>query len=244
MNRNVVIEVQDDGRGLNPERIRQKALEKGLLNANEQLDDQALYQLIFAPGFSTADSISNLSGRGVGMDVVKRSIDALRGSIELDSVLGKGCCVRIRLPLTLAIIDGFLVSVGDTPLVIPLDMVTECLEAEHVPITSSYDYRELRGKPLPLIHLRQHFSIHSSKAKRQNIVVVSHGKQQLGLVVDHLLGEQQIVIKPLGSLFMQLKDISGSSILGSGQVALILDIPGMLQRMRESVRTPVYAHLS
>ncbi len=115
---NVVIEVQDDGRGLNPERIRQKALEKGLLNANEQLDDQALYQLIFAPGFSTADSISNLSGRGVGMDVVKRSIDALRGSIELDSVLGKGCCVRIRLPLTLAIIDGFLVSVGDTPLVI------------------------------------------------------------------------------------------------------------------------------
>jgi two-component system chemotaxis sensor kinase CheA len=104
---NVVIEVQDDGRGLNPERIRQKALEKGLLNANEQLDDQALYQLIFAPGFSTADSISNLSGRGVGMDVVKRSIDALRGSIELDSVLGKGCCVRIRLPLTLAIIDGF-----------------------------------------------------------------------------------------------------------------------------------------
>ncbi len=241
---NVVIEVQDDGRGLNPERIRQKALEKGLLNANEQLDDQALYQLIFAPGFSTADSISNLSGRGVGMDVVKRSIDALRGSIELDSVPGKGCGVRIRLPLTLAIIDGFLVSVGDTPLVIPLDMVTECLEAEHEPITSTYDYRELRGKPLPLIHLRQHFSIHSSKAKRQNIVVVSHGKQQLGLVVDHLLGEQQIVIKPLGSLFMQLKDISGSSILGSGQVALILDIPGMLQRMRESVRTPVYAHLS
>jgi len=241
---NVVIEVQDDGRGLNPERIRQKALEKGLLNANEQLDDQALYQLIFAPGFSTADSISNLSGRGVGMDVVKRSIDALRGSIELDSVPGKGCCVRIRLPLTLAIIDGFLVSVGDTPLVIPLDMVTECLEAEHEPITSTYDYRELRGKPLPLIHLRQHFSIHSSKAKRQNIVVVSHGKQQLGLVVDHLLGEQQIVIKPLGSLFMQLKDISGSSILGSGQVALILDIPGMLQRMRESARAPVYAHLS
>ncbi|WP_316671832.1 chemotaxis protein CheA [uncultured Tolumonas sp.] len=241
---NVVIEVQDDGRGLNPERIRQKALEKGLLNANEQLNEQALYQLIFAPGFSTADSISNLSGRGVGMDVVKRSIDALRGSIELDSALGKGCCVRIRLPLTLAIIDGFLVSVGDTPLVIPLDMVTECLEADAGYNEATYNYRELRGKPLPLIHLRQHFSIHSSKVKRQNIVVVSHGKHQLGLVVDHLLGEQQIVIKPLGSLFTQLKDISGSSILGSGQVALILDIPGMLQRMRERVRTPVYAHLS
>jgi two-component system chemotaxis sensor kinase CheA len=241
---NVVIEVQDDGRGLNPERIRQKAIEKNLLNANEQIDNQALYQLIFAPGFSTADSISNLSGRGVGMDVVKRSIDALRGTIELDSTPGKGCCVRIRLPLTLAIIDGFLVSVGDTPLVIPLDMVTECLEADHEETNSSYDYRELRGKPLPLIHLRQHFSIESAKAKRQNIVVVSHGKQQLGLVVDHLLGEQQIVIKPLGSLFTQLKDISGSSILGSGQVALILDIPGMLQRMRESARSPVYAYLS
>ena len=240
---NVVIEVQDDGRGLNPERIRQKALEKGLLNANEQLDNQALYQLIFAPGFSTADSISSLSGRGVGMDVVKRSIDALRGSIELDSVPGKGCCVRIRLPLTLAIIDGFLVSVGDTPLVLPLQSVTECLEAHHSDIGDrTYSYLELRGKPLPIVRLREHFGVDNKKSQRENIVVVRQGKQQLGLVVDTLLGEQQIVIKPLGALFEHLHDISGSSILGSGHVALILDISGLQKRvhhrLNNSMATP------
>ena len=203
-----------------------------------------MYQLIYEPGFSTADRVSNLSGRGVGMDVVRRNVEALRGTIELDSTPGSGCCVQIRLPLTLAIIDGFLVSVGDTPLVIPLDMVTECLEATHVIDDAIYDYRELRGKPLPIIHLRHHFSIDGQPSKRQNIVVVSHGKQQLGLIVDQLLGEQQIVIKPLGTLFSQLKDISGSSILGSGQVALILDIPGMLQKMHEQISSAQCTHFS
>ncbi|WP_024871974.1 chemotaxis protein CheA [Tolumonas lignilytica] len=229
---NVVIEVQDDGRGLNPGRIREKALEKGLISTTDQLNDQALYQLIFAPGFSTAESISNLSGRGVGMDVVKRSIDALRGTIELDSIPGRGCCVRIRLPLTLAIIDGFLISVGETPLVLPLQSVTECLEARYADIGDrTYSYLELRGKPLPIVRLREHFGVESKKPQRENIVVVRQGKQQLGLVVDTLLGEQQIVIKPLGALFEHLHDISGSSILGSGHVALILDIPGLQQRV-------------
>ncbi|WP_409420750.1 chemotaxis protein CheA [Pseudaeromonas sp. ZJS20] len=227
----IVIEVRDDGRGLDPARIKQKAIQKGLIPPEIQLSDSEVYQLIFEAGFSTAEQVSNLSGRGVGMDVVRRNVEALRGTIELDSELGAGCCVRIRLPLTLAIIDGFLVSVGDTPLVIPLEMVTECLEADGRQDPPCYDYRELRGRPLPLVHLRQHFSIEGQQNKRENIVVVRHGKQQLGLIVDQLLGEQQIVIKPLGSLFSQLKDISGSSILGSGQVALILDIPGMLQRM-------------
>lgn len=229
----IVIEVQDDGRGLDAEKIRSKAIQRGIIGSDAQLDEYALYQLIFEPGFSTAESVSNLSGRGVGMDVVKRNVEALRGTIELESTPGAGCCVRIRLPLTLAIIDGFLVSVGDTPLVIPLDMVTECLECVSGAHAKVYDYRELRGSPLPLINLRHHFSIDGQRAKRENIVVVSHGKQQLGLIVDHLLGEQQIVIKPLGSLFSQLRDISGSSILGSGQVALILDVPGMLQRMHD-----------
>ena len=229
----IVIEVHDDGKGLDSERIRQKAISKGLIDEHAMLDESALYQLIFEPGFSTAETVSSLSGRGVGMDVVRRNVEALRGTIELESQPGAGCCVRLRLPLTLAIIDGFLVSVGDTPLVIPLDMVTECLESDQHSQALTYDYRELRGRPLPLINLRRHFDIEGAKAKRENIVVVSHGKHQLGLVVDHLLGEQQIVIKPLGSIFSQLRDISGSSILGSGQVALILDIPGMLQRMHE-----------
>lgn len=242
---NVVIEVRDDGRGLNAARIREKAIEKGLLDPSEQPDDRTLYQYIFAPGFSTASAISNLSGRGVGMDVVKRSIDSLRGSIELDSEPGQGCCVRIRLPLTLAIIDGFLISIGDTPLVLPLESVTECLEAQQADIGErTYSYLELRGKPLPIIRLRKHFGIDGERPARENIVVVSQGHQRMGLVVDHLLGEQQIVIKPLGSLFSQLKDISGSSILGSGQVALILDIVGMQQRMRDLIRTqqPVMTH--
>ena len=229
----IVIEVQDDGRGLDAERIRQKAFQKGLISADTVLDDNAAYQLIFEPGFSTAEAVSNLSGRGVGMDVVRRNVEALRGSIELDSQPGQGCCIRIRLPLTLAIIDGFLVNVGNTPLVIPLDMVTECLDAAGISSQHKYSYRELRGHPLPVINLRHHFSIDGPTSKRENIVVVSHGRQQLGLIVDQLLGEQQIVIKPLGQLFTQLKDISGSSILGSGQVALILDIPGMLQHVHE-----------
>jgi len=239
----IVIEVRDDGRGLDPERIRQKAIQKGLISAETPLSDSDVYQLIFEAGFSTAEQVSNLSGRGVGMDVVRRNVEALRGSIELDSQLGMGCCVRIRLPLTLAIIDGFLVSVGETPLVIPLEMVTECLEADSNQAKACYDYRELRGRPLPLVHLRQHFAIDGLQSKRENIVVVRHGKQQLGLIVDQLLGEQQIVIKPLGSLFSQLKDISGSSILGSGQVALILDIPGMLQRMHGMAQVTTQRHL-
>lgn len=231
---NVVIEVRDDGRGLNASAIREKAIEKGLLDPSEQPDNKTLFEYIFAPGFSTAHAISNLSGRGVGMDVVKRSIDSLRGSIEVTSIPGQGCCVSIRLPLTLAIIDGFLISVGDTPLVLPLESVTECLEAQQADIgESAYSYLELRGKPLPIIRLRQHFGIDGERPARENIVVVRQGSQQVGLVVDHLLGEQQIVIKPLGSIFSQLKDISGSSILGSGQVALILDIVGIQQRMRE-----------
>lgn len=228
----IVIEVIDDGKGLNPEKIREKALSKGIIHPEDNLDEQALYQLIFAPGFSTAEAVSNLSGRGVGMDVVKRSVEALRGNIELDSHPGKGCCVRIRLPLTLAIIDGFLISVGDTPLALPLESVTECLEAKEEEIGArDYSYMELRGKPLPLVRLRRHFGISAEPAIRENIVVVKQGKQQLGLVVDALLGEQQIVIKPLGSLFEHLPDISGSSILGSGQVALILDIGGLQQRV-------------
>lgn len=228
----VVIEVIDDGKGLNPDKIRTKALDKGIIQPEDSLTDQALYQLIFAPGFSTADAVSNLSGRGVGMDVVKRSVEALRGNIELDSHLGAGCCVRIRLPLTLAIIDGFLISVGDTPLALPLESVTECLEAKEDELgIRGYSYMELRGKPLPLVRLRQHFGINAGPPVRENIVVVKQGKQQLGLVVDSLLGEQQIVIKPLGSLFEHLPDISGSSILGSGQVALILDINGLQQRV-------------
>ena len=228
----IVLEVSDDGRGLNTERIREKAIARGMLDADAQLSDQDIHLLIFEPGFSTADAVSNLSGRGVGMDVVRSAIDELRGIIEIESQPGKGCTFRIRLPLTLAIIDGFLVSVGGDHFVIPLDMVTECME-ERTDALDASGHLNLRGKPLPSVDLGRHFGLRGDPRVRRNIVVVSQGRQQAGLIVEQLLGELQTVIKPLGQMFQHLSGISGSTILGSGQVALILDIPSLFRHLQQ-----------
>ncbi|WP_314926906.1 chemotaxis protein CheA [Aeromonas piscicola] len=227
----IVIEIKDDGAGLNKARILQKAQERGLIATNAALTDQEIYQLIFEPGFSTAEAITNLSGRGVGMDVVKRNITALRGSVELDSKPGQGTRVQIRLPLTLAIIDGFLVRVSTTHYVIPLDMVIECVELTQGALadTQGRNYLNLRGEVLPFVRLQHYFDVEGARGRRENIVVVSHGGRKSGLVVDELLGEFQTVIKPLGKLFQRLQGISGSTILGGGEVALILDIPSLIQ---------------
>lgn len=233
----IVIEITDDGAGLNTERILQKAIERGLVPAEAQLSKQEINNLIFEPGFSTADTITNLSGRGVGMDVVKRNINALRGTVDLYSERGKGTTVRIRLPLTLAIIDGFLVGVGEASYVVPLDMVQECIElSESVQQRSSEmsHYINLRGEVLPLVFLREYFAASGSPGRRQNVVVVKTAGQKAGLVVDELQGELQTVIKPLGKLFSTLNSISGSTILGSGEVALILDIPSLIQQLTDS----------
>ncbi|WP_336756888.1 chemotaxis protein CheA [Aeromonas hydrophila] len=231
----IVIEIQDDGAGLNKARILQKAQERGLVTTNATLTDQEIYQLIFEPGFSTAEAITNLSGRGVGMDVVKRNIQALRGSVELDSKPGLGTRVQIRLPLTLAIIDGFLVRVSTTHYVIPLDMVIECVELTQSALadTQGRNYINLRGEVLPFVRLQHYFDVEGTRGRRENIVVVSHGGKKSGLVVDELLGEFQTVIKPLGKLFQRLQGISGSTILGGGEVALILDIPSLIQHAIE-----------
>jgi len=232
----IVIEVSDDGHGLNTARIREKAIARGLIDAQANLSEHDIQRLIFAAGFSTADAVSDLSGRGVGMDVVRSAIDALRGSIDIDSVLGQGTTFRIRLPLTLAIIDGFLVSLGDEHLVVPLDLVTECIELDATQLARcTYGYIELRGKPLPCIDLAAHFGLPASHTSRRNIVVVNFGRQQAGLIVDHLQGELQTVIKPLGLLFQHLQGISGSTILGSGQIALILDIASLFNTLQHSV---------
>ena len=232
----IVIEVADDGHGLNTARIREKAIARGLIDAQANLPEHDIQRLIFAAGFSTADNVSDLSGRGVGMDVVRSAIDALRGSIEIDSRPGLGCTFRIRLPLTLAIIDGFLVSLGEEHFVVPLDMVTECLELEDGQLAeAAYGYLDLRGRPLPCIDLAAHFELPVQRGKRRNIVVVSLGRQQAGLVVDNLHGELQTVIKPLGLLFQHLEGISGSTILGSGQVALILDIASLFRHLQGRV---------
>jgi two-component system chemotaxis sensor kinase CheA len=225
----IIIEVSDDGGGLNKQRILKKAIERGLVNEGDVLSDKEIYNLIFEAGFSTADAVSNLSGRGVGMDVVRRNIAALRGTVDLDSVEGESTTVRIRLPLTLAIIDGFLVGVGDAVYVVPLDMVVECVErAAWENSGSEGRYLNLRGEVLPYMKLREHFEVEGEEVRRENVVVVRHGEHKVGLVVDKLLGEFQTVIKPLGKVFNQVSGIGGFTILGSGDVALILDVPGLI----------------
>jgi len=227
----VVIEVADDGGGLKRDRIVQKATERGLITAGQVLTDEQVFSLIFEPGFSTAEQVTNLSGRGVGMDVVKRNITALRGTVEVRSESGRGTRVCIRLPLTLAIIDGFQVGVGQSQFVIPLDLVEECVEMESAGgAAEGVGHITLHGSVLPLIHLHHMFDIRQKPGRRQSVVVVRGAGKRVGIVVDELLGELQAVIKPLSRLFSQLQGIGGSTILGTGKVALILDVPGLVER--------------
>jgi two-component system chemotaxis sensor kinase CheA len=221
----IVIEVSDDGGGLKRDRILAKALERGLAEPGRTYSDKEIFNLIFEPGFSTAEQVTNLSGRGVGMDVVKRNIVALRGSVEIASLEGAGCTVTVRLPLTLAIINGFQVGIGKSVFVIPMEMVEECIEFREEP---GRDWVDLRGQPLPFVRLRERFRIEGAPARRRSIVVVRYGSRRAGLVVDSLLGEFQTVIKPLGKVFAGARFLSGSSILGSGEVALILDMAALL----------------
>ena len=224
----IVIEVSDDGGGLNRERILAKGLERGLVEPGQALSDSQVYNLIFEPGFSTAEQITDLSGRGVGMDVVKRNITALRGSVDIDSRPGQGTTVSVRLPLTLAIINGFQVGVGSAVFVLPLEMVEECVAFSAEP---DRDYTNLRGQVLPFLRLRDLFELPGQPGPRENIVVLRHGNQRMGLVVDRLLGEAQTVIKPLSKVFARVQGLAGSSILGNGEVALILDVPSLMARV-------------
>ncbi|AEL07926.1 chemotaxis protein CheA [Xanthomonas campestris pv. raphani] len=224
----IVIQITDDGGGLNRDKILAKALERGLVEPGRQLSDREVFAMIFEPGFSTAEKVTNLSGRGVGMDVVKRNITALRGCVDIDSTAGVGTTISVRLPLTLAIINGFQVGIGKSVFVVPLDVVEECVE-----FTPDYtsDYIDLRGSVLPYVRLRDLFALGGKRQARESIVVIRQGAQRFGLVVDTLLGEWQTVIKPLSKVFAQVKGISGSSILGSGEVALILDVPSLIQQL-------------
>ncbi|MGE3772812.1 MAG: chemotaxis protein CheA, partial [Gammaproteobacteria bacterium] len=228
----IVIEVSDDGGGLDTAKIKAKAIERGLLAPTATPSTQEIHQLIFEAGFSTADAVSNLSGRGVGMDVVRRNIEALRGSIDIDSTPGAGTTVRIRLPLTLAIIDGFLVGLGAARYVLPLDVVVECMELAGAARreVAERGFLAIRGEAVPVLRLREVFDLGDGERARENIVIVRFGSLKAGLVVDELLGELQTVIKPLGKLFSFLQGITGSTILGSGEVALILDVPGLVKR--------------
>ncbi len=242
---NVVIEVSDDGRGLNRARILAKAVERGIVEEGAALSDHEVYQLIFEPGFSTAEAVTSLSGRGVGMDVVKKSVEALRGTITLSSRPGQGTLVQMRLPLTLAIIDGFMVGVGDTRFILPLDLVVECIELPADALSDgSPHYLNLRGEVLPYVSLREAFGIDGDAMRRPSVVVVRSGELKTGLLVDALHGEIQTVIKPMSRIFRHLRAISGTSILGSGDIALIVDVHQLVQgSVERAARGPAAAAL-
>ena len=226
----VLISIKDDGKGLDRDRIRAKAEETGLVAPDQEVTDAELFQLIFHPGFSTAQKITSVSGRGVGMDVVKRMIDALRGTIDIASTPGEGAVFTLRLPLTLAIIDGLLVRVAGERYVLPLSAVEECIELspEDDARSTGRDFLNIRGDLVPFVRLRGLFDLHGPVSPHPKVVVVAAGEFRFGLVVDQILGGHQTVIKSLSKLHADIPTFSGATILGDGSVALILDIPRLL----------------
>ncbi|MDR7091563.1 chemotaxis protein CheA [Cellvibrio fibrivorans] len=225
---NIVIGIHDDGGGLDVERIRKKAIANGILEEGIHLSRQELFQLIFHPGLSTAEQVTNLSGRGVGMDVVKRNIEELQGGIEIESEIGVGTSFSIRLPLTLAIIDGFHVTAGHIDFIVPQNTILECVDLNSLSHVQGQNCVNLRGEQVPYIRLREIFSLQPKDHSREKIVVVQFGEKRAGIVVDELHGEIQTVVKPMGPIFQALKGIGGSSLLGTGAVALILDIQQLI----------------
>jgi two-component system chemotaxis sensor kinase CheA len=230
----LVVRMADDGAGLDRERIAARARERGLAADPERMADAELYRLILEPGFSTAREVTDLSGRGVGLDVVRRSIEALRGSVGIASEPGRGTTITLRMPLTLALIDGFSVGVGGETFVLPLESVVECVELPRERHdTGGEGVLSLRGAPLPYLRLRDFLGAGGEHGGRESVVVIRHDGGQAGLVVDALHGATQAVIKPLGRTFEGLSGFSGSTILGSGRVGLILDVPVLLRRAVE-----------
>jgi two-component system chemotaxis sensor kinase CheA len=232
----LVVEVEDDGAGLDRARIASRAAALGLVADADQVGEDEVLRLVFAPGLSTCEMVTEISGRGVGMDVVRRNVEALRGSVSIASEPGRGTRITIRLPLTLAIIQGFQVAVGQETYILPLDAVVECLD---LPAEDRGGDGEgvlnLRGRPLPYLRLGRHLGLGAGPAARESVVVVRDGPALAGLAVDALLGESQTVVKPLGRLFRGVPGVSGSAVLGSGRVALILDVPSL---MREALQRP------
>jgi two-component system chemotaxis sensor kinase CheA len=236
----ILIRIDDDGRGIHRDKVLQRAWDRGLVEPGTVPPDAEILRLIFAPGFSTAEKITNLSGRGVGMDVVRSNIEALRGNVQVHSTQGQGSRIEIRLPLTLAIIDGFLVGVGSSKFIFPLDAVVEVIENR--PAISAVDARgrgtvELRGQVLPVVGLRALYGLAPPEPERTSIVVLQSAGRRYGVQVDALLGQHQTVIKPMGRMFRSLRGMSGSSILGNGEVALIFDVHSLCQLATDPPRS-------
>ncbi|MGC8519898.1 MAG: chemotaxis protein CheA [Steroidobacteraceae bacterium] len=233
------IEVSDDGRGLSRERILEKARARGLIGESEPLTDEQIYDLIFVPGFSTAEQTTDLSGRGVGMDVVRRNIHELGGTIEIDSKEGSGTRISVTLPLTLAIIDGQLVRVNRDTYIVPLIAIVESLQLRRGAVSrlaGRGEVFEFRGNYVPLIRLNQlfGFDVHTPELAEGLVMVVEGDGRRVGLFVDELLGEQQVVIKSLDANYGRIEGISGATVLGEGTVALIIDVPGLIRLASEA----------
>ncbi len=228
----VVIEIRDDGRGIDPDVIRRKALSKGMISSSTELSKEDIYELVFAPGFSTRDEVSELSGRGVGMDVVKNNISALSGMIEIDSEVGKGTSIAITLPITLAIIKALIVQVAGKTYAIPINSVLETLMIDEAAIKTieKKEVIELRQSTLPLLRLAEVFGLPGSEKKSQRcfIAVVGLAEKRLGIVVDDLLGQQDVVIKSLGSTLSFVRGIAGAADLGNQKTILVLDVGGLM----------------
>lgn len=221
---NVYIQIIDDGRGIDPARVRQKAVEKGLVAADAQLTDKQIFDILFLPGFSTAKTVTNLSGRGVGMDVVRRKISDLRGQVEVDSQLGKGTTITIKLPLTLSIIDGLLVRIENTMIVVPLNSVHKVYAFRHEELAHATNNLILVDEErVPALNLREYFKIDTPAPEYERVVTVEYNEKHMGLTVDDIVGEYQAVLKPLGTMFKDQDFFSGATILGDGTVALVLD---------------------
>ncbi|HLX83553.1 MAG TPA: chemotaxis protein CheA [Terriglobales bacterium] len=232
---NVIVQLQDDGAGFNRVQILEKAKRMGVLSGKNDLSNHDLYDLVFQPGFSTAESVTEISGRGVGLDVVRRNIDAMRGTVEISSEEGKGTTITVTLPLTLTIIRGFSVTVSDETFVVPLEYVTECTELPAEQRSSeAYGILNLRGKALPYVRLRDLFDISGELPKREHIVVVKMNQFHAGIAVDQLLGDAQTVVKPLGRALRGVAGVAGSTVLGDGRVGLIVDVPSLLRGLSRS----------
>ncbi|MBQ5403205.1 MAG: chemotaxis protein CheA [Bacteroidales bacterium] len=220
----VVIAVTDDGAGMNPTKIKRKAIEKGLISSDAQISDKEIIDLIFMPGFSTSEQVTNISGRGVGMDVVKRKVSDIRGTVQVSSQLGEGTTITIKLPLTLSIIDGMLVRIADVDYIIPLSVIDTIFAVEHSKIAAAFqNVINIEGTQYPFYYLRDEFGITENVPEKEEVIMVKYEDRKIGIVVDNITGEYQAVLKPLGKLYRKQDIFSGASILGDGTVALVLD---------------------
>lgn len=230
----VYIQISDDGKGINPEMIRQKAISKGIIKEDDNLSYSEIYDLLFYPGFSTANVITDVSGRGVGMDVVKKNVSELKGTIHVSSEIEKGSVMTIRLPLTLSIIDGLLVTIDNLKFIIPLSVINKCYEVRSKLMENNFNRLIiLDDKQVPFVDLRNHFNFSSPVPELSQVIVVNENNQLVGIAVDSIIGEYQAVIKPLGKYYRKQGFISGATILGDGSIALVLDAHHLIKNYKE-----------